>query len=232
MKNKKNTIIAATLSLATLLAPIEAFADTNASQAPVKTVSVSSEALHDLQIVSPNVTVESVVVTVLTPEESLALQSKLTGKSVKQLKEEQTKNNNTLATASSTYDANFSVIFDLGGGVKVQAGILAQVEQISFGGSIGRQFVKVYDTTGFLSPYSGGSFTVEKNYVQGTLQDSHHLQLSFSGYAQTAVTNSETSGVNMGVSELVNLGWSYSGTTSGTQYYRKQFNGSTTFVQN
>jgi hypothetical protein len=202
MKNKKNTIIAATLSLATLLAPLEAFADTSASQAPVKMVSVSNHALQGLQIVSPNVKAESVEVTVLSPEESLALQSKLTGKSVEQLKKEQTSTNaNSLATANATYDANFSVIFDLGGGVKVQSGILAQVEEISFGGSIGRQFVKVYDNTGFLTPYSGGSFTVEKNYVQGTLQDSHHLQLSFSGYAQTAVTNSET------------------------------FNGSTTFVQ-
>jgi hypothetical protein len=228
MKNKKNVIIAATLSLATLLAPLEAFAAKSKSQETVNTISVSNEAVNSLQVVSPNAKIESVEVTILSPEESLALQSKLTGKSIQELKDEQAKSARiSIAAANPTYDANYSIVADLGGGVKVQAGILAQIEQISFGGSFGRQFIKVY-ATGFLSPYSGGTFTVSKNYVQGTLQDAHHLQLSFSGYAETAVTTSGTSGVD----ELIQFGWSASSTVQGTQYYRKQFLGSNTFVQN
>ncbi|WP_063564810.1 hypothetical protein [Paenibacillus sp. O199] len=166
----------------------------------------------------------------LTPEEFLVKYAEATGKSYSEVRKEFPEKTSKSARAADginqTYDTEYSAIIDLGNGVKAKAGVLVQIHEVQFGGSVGRVFKKVYSETGYLAPYSGGTFTVVKNYVQATLQSETRLQVSYSGYAETAVTNEISSGLNLGIDKLVQAGWSVSSTSGKTTYYRTQFNGS------
>lgn len=166
----------------------------------------------------------------LSPEEFLVKYAEATGKSYnearKEFPEKTSKSAASAAAVNQTYDAEYSAIIDLGKGVKAKAGILVQMHEVQFGGSVGRVFKKVYTETGYLAPYSGGTFTIVKNYVQATLQSETRLQVSYSGYSETAVTNEISSGLNLGIAALVEAGWNVSGTSGKTTYYRKHFTGS------
>ncbi|MEY9096737.1 hypothetical protein [Paenibacillus sp. RC84] len=164
-------------------------------------------------------------VTKLSPEEFYKRYAEITGTSVEQAKNIHTsKQGVSPLNLNQTYDAQYVAVIDLGGGVRVKAGVLVQIQEVQFGGSLGRIFLKVYDNTGYVAPYSG-SFTVVKNFVQGTLQSSSKLQVSYSGYAETAVVNGTSNQLNLSAGELVNLGWSASTSTQTTTYYRKHFDG-------
>lgn len=166
----------------------------------------------------------------LSPDEFLVRYAELTGKSYSEVRaefpEKASKNAARASGINETYDAQYSAIIDLGKGVKAKAGVLVQVHEVQFGGSIGRVFKKVYNDSGYLAPYSGGSFTIVKNFVQGTLQSETRLQVSYSGYAETAVTNEVSTGLNLGIEQLIQAGWSVSSTSGKTTFYRTHFNGS------
>ncbi|MBR2566259.1 MAG: hypothetical protein IKE29_16805 [Paenibacillus sp.] len=166
----------------------------------------------------------------LSPDEFLVRYAELTGKSYIEARaefpEKASKNAARASGINHTYDAQYSAIIDLGKGVKAKAGVLVQVHEVQFGGSMGRVFKKVYNDTGYMAPYTGGSFSVVKNFVQGTLQSETKLQVSYSGYAETAVTNEKSTGLNLGIDQLIQAGWSVSSTSGTTTFYRTHFDGS------
>ncbi|WP_240463636.1 hypothetical protein [Paenibacillus apiarius] len=87
---------------------------------------------------SGNVDVESSQITRLSRDEFYARYAELTGKSISQVKSElansEQKSPQMLGDQYyQTFDAEYTSNIDLGGGVKVRAGILVQVEEFMFG---------------------------------------------------------------------------------------------------
>lgn len=194
--------------------------------------STSSTTFAPLVRQSGNVDVESSQLTRLSRDEFYARYAELTGKSINQVREEFAKSELLADDSYQTYDAEYSSNVDIGAGVKVKVGVLVQVEQFRFGNSYGNRFKKVYDDTGYIAPYSG-SFTVVKNFAKGSVQASGNLQLSYSGYAEAKVDTTTSKSMELGLSlyEMVQVGWSFSETKSGTDYYRKHFSGSSTVAK-
>lgn len=187
---------------------------------------------------SSNVHVEDSRITRLSRDQFYARYAEITGKSIAQVKSEFLNSEKTSPEILGdqyyqTYDAEYSTTFDIGGGVKIKAGTLVQIEEFMFGQSTSKRFKQVYDSSGYLAPYSG-SFTVIKNFTQGTIQASGKLQISYSGYAETAVQKGSTEAVEVNLDrwEIVHLGWSKSHSKNTTDYYRKHFNGSTMISPN
>ncbi|MCY9578812.1 hypothetical protein [Paenibacillus alvei] len=186
---------------------------------------------------SSNVDVESSQIARLSRDEFYARYAELTEKSINQVRSEFSKSEQNTPKLFAgdpyeTFDAEYSSNVDIGAGVKVKVGVLVQVEQFRFGNSYGHRFKKVYDDTGYIAPYSG-SFTVVKNFAKGSIQASGSLQLSYSGYAEAKVdtTTSKSMELDLSLYERVQVGWSFSETKSGTDYYRKHFNGSNTVAK-
>lgn len=161
------------------------------------------------------------------------MRAKLTGKSIANIQKEdnasKASNKSIAASGNNVYDTQLSYVINMVGNIKVQVGVLAQVQQVNFGGSIGRQFIKIYDGTTFLSPYSGGTFDVVKNSIQATKISGSTVQLSWSGYSQTAVSGNFSQGLNLGVDDLISFGWNAGGSIGGNYYFRKPFSGSNNF---
>ncbi|EJW14372.1 hypothetical protein PAV_14c00650 [Paenibacillus alvei DSM 29] len=202
--------------------------------APAAAADLSSTTFAPLVRQSGNVDVESSELTRLSRDEFYARYAELTGKSITQVRAEfsESEQNTPKLLGDDTYrtfDAEYSSNVDIGAGVKVKVGVLVQVEQFRFGNSYSSRFKKVYDDTGYIAPYSG-SFTVVKNFAKGSIQSTGTLQLSYSGYAEAKVdtTTSKSAELGLFLYEMVQVGWSFSESKSGSDYYRKHFNGSNT----
>lgn len=183
---------------------------------------------------SGNVDVKSSELTRLSRDEFYARYAELTGKGITQVIAEFSKSEQNTPKllgddTYQTFDAEYSSNVDIGAGVKVKVGVLVQVEQFRFGNSYSSRFKKVYDDTGYIAPYSG-SFTVVKNFAKGSIQSTGTLQLSYSGYAEAKVDTTTTKSAELGLFlyEMVQVGWSFSESKSGSDYYRKHFNGNNT----
>ncbi|MDT9719110.1 hypothetical protein QVE09_09370 [Paenibacillus sp. ClWae2A] len=215
------------LALSAILAASTLLAGVSTADPVIQDTTTSPESI----ILDLNSQVVDWEVTRLSPEEFLVKYAEATGKSYSEVRKEfpektSSKSETRANGINQTYDAEYAAIIDLGAGVKAKAGILVQLQEVQFGGSIGRVFKKVYPDTGYLAPYSGGTFTIVKNYVKGTLQSETRLQISFSGYSETAVTNEKSTGLNLGVDKIIQAGWNLSSTSGKTTYYRKNFNSS------
>jgi len=71
---------------------------------------------------------------------------------------------------------------DLGEGTTVRAAAKVQMQEVMFGGAMGRKFVHVIDHSEQLTIASGQEQELVMNYIKGTVQTDHRLQMSYNGY--------------------------------------------------
>lgn len=159
---------------------------------------------------------------VLTEEEFIQRKAELSGRSVSEIRKEES-NKVGIQSTSNEYREYYYLIH-LGGSIYAKAGVLTTVTRFQFSSSVYYRFKEVHEDSAYLSPYSGGTFTINKNYVQPILEDDRNLVIAVSGYAETAVTNGRSQGLSLSGGELVQIGWSGSSSTETTYYSRRHFN--------
>ena len=169
----------------------------------------------------------------LSEEEYIQRKSEITGQSAETIRIQLNKENKSKSGLITTQDAvtviyrEYYMLIHLGGNIYAKAGVLTKVNQFMFGQSVSYRFSSIDSSTPYLNAYSGGSFTIVKNYATAILEDDRNLVLAASGYAEVAVTSGTSSGVNLTGGELISIGWSVESSTSTTTYYRKHFSAST-----
>lgn len=168
---------------------------------------------------------------VLTEEEFIQRRAEITGRSNSEIRNEIRRSISIQSNPTETEYREYYILVGLGGNVSAKAGVLTQVTKFTFGNSVYYRFSAVYGDTAYLTAYSGGQFTIVKNYAQAILEDDKNLVLAVSGYAETAVVNGVSSGMNLTGGELIQIGWSTESTSESTTYYRNHFNASDRVTQ-
>lgn len=115
--------------------------------------------------------------TSLSPEQFHSRYLELTGEDFSQLKGQPG------SYSSNIYHAEYTALVDLGAGVDVQTGFLAEIEEVRDGSEIHREFQQVYENTSYLTPEKGDSIKLMKNYVMVTKHDQSRVQVNFSASA-------------------------------------------------
>ncbi|CAM3638257.1 hypothetical protein COLU111180_00605 [Cohnella lubricantis] len=182
----------------------------------------ANDALTDVTTISSDVPIESYTVKEITAEEF----AQRTGRSLAQLEPK------TLTKASTaTYQyREYGFSISLGGNITARAGVLVQLEQLMMGASVVYR-INFNDTdSAYISPGSGGHFQIYKNYASSIPESDTQFVFAVSGYAETAVVEEFSTETGLTIGELVNIGWSYSSTSSSTTYYRKNFSASARFT--
>jgi len=132
-------------------------------------------------------------VTKLTPEQFQARYTELTGgRAPKEPMSQDQEHDRATPTEQQIpphnmeiYEAEYAVSIELGEEMLAQAGVLVQVQEVSDGETIRKEFREVYENTGYLSSHdSSSSIKLVQNFVVSTLQDRSRLQISFNGYVE------------------------------------------------
>gem|GEM_PF-4243106 len=87
---------------------------------------------------------------------------------------------------SETSNKNLQVtaIIDLGEGKTAKATATVQMQEVMFGGSMGRKFINVVDHSEQLTVTTAQGEKLITNYVKGTVQMGQRLQISYNGYLE------------------------------------------------
>ncbi|WP_314588920.1 hypothetical protein [Paenibacillus terrigena] len=87
---------------------------------------------------------------------------------------------------SETSNKNLQVtaIIDLGEGKIAKATAKVQMQEVMFGGSMGRKFINVVDHSEHLTATTAQGEKLITNYVKGTVQMGQRLQISYNGYLE------------------------------------------------
>ncbi|MGR6541456.1 hypothetical protein [Paenibacillus tundrae] len=115
--------------------------------------------------------------TSLSPEQFHSRYLELTGEDFSQLK------GRPASYFSNIYHAEYTARVDLGAGVDVQTGFLAEIEEVRDGSEIQREFRQVYENTSYLTPEDADSTKLVQNYVMVTKHDQSRVQVNFSASA-------------------------------------------------
>ncbi|KQY87102.1 hypothetical protein ASD24_26880 [Paenibacillus sp. Root52] len=113
----------------------------------------------------------------LSPEQFHSRYLELTGEDFSQLKGQPA------SYSSNIYHAEYTALVDLGAGVDVQTGFLAEIEEVRDGSEIQREFRQVYENTSYLTPEDSNSTKLVQNYVMVTRHDQSRVQVSLNAYA-------------------------------------------------
>lgn len=176
---------------------------------------------HDLAM-NTLLPVNSADVASLTEEQFLKARAEATGRSIQDIRSELQSNDD--PNADYQY-RKYEMIFDLGGDVKAKAGILAQVQEIHVGAGSVFRFHRVFNDTGYIEAYRGGTFDVVKHYVHDVIESDTSMVLAASGFAETAVADQYSKELNLTAEQLLSYGWSYAYNQSAADYYRYFFQG-------
>ncbi|WP_193726631.1 hypothetical protein [Paenibacillus guangzhouensis] len=90
------------------------------------------------------------------------------------------------ASAAKNEDKILQVtaIIDLGEDTIARAAATVQMQEVMFGGSMGRKFIHSIDRSERLTVTTTQDKKLVTNYVKGTVQSDHRLQISYNGYLE------------------------------------------------
>jgi len=77
-----------------------------------------------------------------------------------------------------------TAIIDLGEGTIARAAAAVQMQEVLFGGSMGRKFTHSIDHSELLTLTTNPNKKLVTNYIKGTVQSDHRLQISYNGYLE------------------------------------------------
>ncbi|MCG7380985.1 hypothetical protein MH215_28820 [Paenibacillus sp. ACRSA] len=159
----------------------------------------------------------------LSPEQFHSRYLELTGEDFSQLKGQ------SASYSSNIYHAEYTALVDLGAGVDVQTGFLAEIEEVRDGSEVHREFRQVYEHTSYLTPENGDLTKIVQNYVKVTRHDQFRVQVNLNAYAdQLSVEGQYNHGLGMSsAEELKQQYWFPMESVDGSEKgFRRYFSGS------